>query len=114
MAAAIRSGSIVRRTGSTSTNTGRAPAIMMASALYAADNGVVITSSPAPMSERAQDQRDRVGAGADADRVRRARRGGEFLLERLDLGSEHEPAALDHAIDRGPDVGAHRRPAPAT
>ena len=33
-----------------SANTGRAPAIMMASALYAADSGVVMTSSPGPMS----------------------------------------------------------------
>ncbi len=56
-------------------------------------------------AERAQDQRDRVGAGADADRVRGAGGGGELLLERLDLRPEHEPAARDHAIDRGAHVG---------
>ena len=78
---------------------------MIASAVYAADSGDVITSSPGADAERAQDQRDRVGAGADADGVRRAGRGGELLLERLDLGSEDEPAARDHAIDRAPHVG---------
>ncbi len=50
--------------------------------------------------ERAQDQRDRVGARADADGVRGAGRGGEFLLEGGDFRPEHEPAARDHAIDR--------------
>ena len=55
--------------------------------------------------ERAQDQRDGIGAGADADRERRLAGGGELRLERLDLGSEHEPAARDHAIDRGLDGG---------
>ena len=34
-----------------SANTGRAPAIMMANAVYAADNGVVMTSSPGPMPD---------------------------------------------------------------
>ena len=37
------------RSGSMSANTGVAPAIMIASAVYAADSGVVITSSPGPM-----------------------------------------------------------------
>ena len=43
------SGSSVRRAGSMSANTGRAPAIMTASAVYAAESGVVMTSSPGPM-----------------------------------------------------------------
>ena len=51
--------------------------------------------------EGAEDQRDRIGAGADADRVRHAAGGGEFAFERLHFGSEHEPAARDHPIDGG-------------
>ena len=49
MAATMRSGSIVRRIGSMSANTGRAPVIMIARAVYAAESGAVITSSPGPM-----------------------------------------------------------------
>ena len=48
-AAEIASASIVRRPGSMSANTGLAPAISTASAVYAAESGVVITSSPGPM-----------------------------------------------------------------
>ena len=78
---------------------------MIASAEYAADSGDVITSSPGPMSERAQRQRERVGAGADADRVGAPHAAANSCLERLELRAEHEPAALDDARDRGVDVG---------
>ena len=50
IACSIRSGSSVRRSASMSTKIGRAPTMMMASAVYAADSGVVMTSSPGPMS----------------------------------------------------------------
>ena len=56
-------------------------------------------------ADRAQRQRDRVRAGADSDCVLRAACLGKLRLERLDLGAENEPAAGDHAIDRGADVG---------
>ena len=49
IAASVAAGSIVRRSGSMSANTGLAPVITMASALKAADNGAVMTSSPGPM-----------------------------------------------------------------
>ena len=93
-------GRCVSRDGSMSANTGRAPAIMIASAVYAADSGVVMTSSPGPMPSARRISAMRVGAGADADRVRRAGRRRELCLERLDLRAEHEPAARDDAIDR--------------
>src|SRR5687768_6521640 len=50
IAASTRRGSSVSRSGSMSANTGRAPAIITASAENAADSGGVITSSPGPMS----------------------------------------------------------------
>ena len=53
----------------------------------------------------AEDQRDRIGAGADADRVRRSHCGRELRFERLDFRAEHEPAAVDDALDRALDVG---------
>ena len=56
-------------------------------------------------AERAQDQRDRVGAGADADGVRGAGRRGELALERFDFRAEDEPAAGHDPLDRGADVG---------
>ena len=99
IARATCSGSIVSRDGSMSANTGRAPTIITASAVYAADNGVVMTSSPGPMPSRPQDERDRVGAGSDADGVGCAARRGKLRFERLDLRAEHEPAARDDAID---------------
>ena len=52
-------------------------------------------------AERAQRDRQRVGAGADADGVRRAAGCRELALERLELGTEHEPAALHDPGDRG-------------
>ena len=88
-----------------SANTGRAPAITIASAVYAADSGVVITSSPGPMPSARRMSAMRVGAVADADGVRRAGRGGELRLERLDLRAEHEPAAVDDALDGRADRG---------
>src|SRR5688572_19077530 len=50
IAASTCRGSSVSRSGSTSVKTGRAPAIITASAEYAAESGGVITSSPGPMS----------------------------------------------------------------
>ena len=96
-----------------SANTGRAPAIITASAEYAAESGGVITSSPGPMSSA---RRINVIASvpvptptACGDAARRRKLG----LERLDLGAEHEPAAREHAIDRRLDVGDNPRPASA-
>jgi hypothetical protein len=69
-----------------------------------------------PDAEAAQDDRDRVGARADADRVGGAAGRGELLLERLDLRAQHVPAAIDDAPDGGVDgrailtgVQAHER-----
>jgi hypothetical protein len=45
----MRSGSMVSRHRIDVANTGRAPVIMIASAVYAAESGERITSSPAPM-----------------------------------------------------------------
>ena len=56
-------------------------------------------------TESAQDESDGVGSVTDADRMGRAGSGGEFLLEADDFGSEDEPSALDHAVDRAPHVG---------
>ena len=59
--------------GSTSTITGVAPAAITASAVNAAVMAGTMTSSPGADVERAQHQRDRVGAVADADGVRARR-----------------------------------------
>ena len=37
--------------------------------------------------------------------MRRAGRRGELPFERLDLGTQHEPPAIDHALDRRADRG---------
>ena len=82
-----------------SANTGRAPTIMIASAEYAADSGVVITSSPGPTPSAAQRNRDRVGAGADAHRFSAPQAGANSCSNARSSGPEHEPAARDHAVD---------------
>ena len=56
------------------------------------------------MSERAENERDRVGPRAHAHRMRGAHGPGEFRLERLHLGAEDEPAARDDALDGGADL----------
>ena len=55
-------------------------------------------------AERAQHEGDRIGASPDADGAGRARRGREFLFERLDLGPEHEPSTGNDAVDRASHV----------
>ncbi len=57
-------------------------------------------------AEPPQDERERVGAGSDANRVRGTARDRELLLERLDLRPQHEPATVDHPVDgRLEDLG---------
>ncbi len=53
----------------------------------------------------AKDDRDGIRPRADAHAERRAAAVGERPLERLDLGPQHVPAALDHPADRGLDGG---------
>ena len=53
-AAATARGSRLRVSGSTSTNTGRAPVATMARAVKAAESDVVITSSPGPTPRTAR------------------------------------------------------------
>src|SRR5256886_15483610 len=50
IAAAMRAGSIVSVSGSTSTSTGRAPTCSMTLTVAAHVSGVVLTSSPGPIS----------------------------------------------------------------
>ena len=57
-----------------------------------------------PDAQPAQHECQGIGAGADADRMRRARERGKLRLEGLHFGSEHEPAAGDHAVDRRADI----------
>ena len=52
-----------------------------------------------PNPEAAEDERNRVGSGPDADGVPGTHRRRELRLERLDFRTENEPAARDHAID---------------
>ena len=52
-----------------------------------------------------KNQRERVGAVTDANGMSRARCRSELLLECLDLGTQHEPCAIDHATDRLVDGG---------
>src|SRR5207237_8361856 len=47
------------------------------------------------------------GAVGDADRVPRAAIGGKAALELLDLGSQDVDAVIDHALDRGHQLGLH-------
>ena len=48
-------------------------------------------------TDPAQRNRKRIGAGADADGVFSVCRGGELLLERLELRAEDEPAPCHHS-----------------
>ncbi len=100
IARSAAAGSSVSRSGSMSANTGRAPAITIAIAVYAAESGVVTTSSPAPMPSAR-----RINASASVPlptptAYGAPRRRGEFTLERLDLGPQHEPRAVHHARHR--------------
>jgi len=65
MAAAMRSGSMLRVRASTSTNTGRAPTSTMTLVVATQLSGVVITSSPGPIAGEAQGGEQRRGAGVE-------------------------------------------------
>ena len=58
---------------------------------------------------REQRQVQRAGAGVDADAELRARVGGELLLELGHLAAERELAGIEHALDRGIDLGLDAR-----
>ncbi len=62
--------------------------------------------------ERAQGKLERIGSVADRDALGRAAIRGELALERLDLGSENEPAAIADTGDRLVEEGAQRRVVP--
>jgi len=78
-AAATAAGSMQSVSGSTSTNTGRAPARTITLAVAGHVSGVVMTSSssPPPTAERPQGEVHRGGAGRDGERERRLRVGRE-------------------------------------
>ncbi len=59
-----------------------------------------------PDAEGSQRERDGVGARADAHGVGRVRGGGKLAFKRLDFRTQHEPAALDHAIDGASDLAS--------
>ena len=99
MARSTASGSIVNRRGSTSAKTGRAPAIRIASAVNAADNGVVMTSSPRPMPSARRMRASASVPVADTNGMCGSAGRCELGLERLHFRTEDEPAARDHAID---------------
>ena len=94
--------------GSTSQKTGTAPVGGIASALAQNVNDGHDHLVARPDAQRAQRDRDRLGAVGDADRVLRADVGGELGLERRHLRPEHEVPGVEHAVDRGADVRAQR------
>ena len=109
-APATRSGSRFSVRGSTSTNTGRAPACSTASAVKAAEIEVVTTSSPGPTPSARRARCERVGAVPDRHRVPRAERRGQLALEGLPLGAEDEPAGVEdprHRLVELAPVGGH-------
>jgi hypothetical protein len=59
-----------------------------------------------PDAQRAQRQRQGVGAVGDAHRVRHAEPGGELALEGLDLGTEDVPPRSQRARHRRVDLGS--------
>ena len=88
-----------------SANTGRAPAIMIASAEYAADSGDGndFVARTRPRAARRASASASVPVPTPTACARLARL-GELLLEGLQLRPQHEPAALDHALDRRANV----------
>ena len=68
-----------------------------------------ITSSPAPIPIASSDEDERIGAVRDADRVRHVEIRGRLVLEGLDLGTEDEPARLEHLGEALLQLGDQRR-----
>jgi hypothetical protein len=64
---------------------------------------------PRPDAERPEGDRDRLRAVGHADGVLHAAPRRPLALERLDLGAEHEPAAVEDAGDRRVDPRAQRQ-----
>ncbi len=88
-----------------SANTGRAPAIITASAVYAAESGVVITSSPGPMSSAR-----RISASASVPvptptAWAAPQAAANSVFERVRPRGRARTSRCDDAIDRAADVG---------
>ena len=95
--------------GLTSASTAVAPARSIPTIVGTHVFGAVITSSLGLTPDGEKGDRDRVRAVRDADAVADAARGGEVLLEALDLRREDVRAALEHAGDRVVELGPQRR-----
>ena len=67
------------------------------------------TSSPAPIPSASSAIFQRGGSGLDADAMARSGEPRELALEAIDLGPHDEARALQHFVDRRPDVGLDRR-----
>ena len=105
IAASTSRGSRVSRSGSMSVKTGRAPAIITASAEYAAESGGVITSSPGPISSA---RRIKVIASVPVPTPTAygtPLAAANSVSKASTSGPEDEPSARDHTVDGGAHGG---------
>ncbi len=65
---------------------------------------VVMTSSPGLTFERGHGEIERIGAVGAGHAVPDVHGGGEFPLERIDIGSADERVVADHGGDRAVDL----------
>ncbi len=109
MRASIAEASMLQVSGSTSTNTGLAPSSTIISAVAAKVKGVVMTSSPGPMSSAISAISSASVPLATVMQWRAPTKRGEPRLELLDLGAHDVLAVVEHALDAGMDAVLQRR-----
>ena len=95
--------------GSMSISSGMAPAISIAATVATAVCETVTTVAAGPDAQRAQRQRQRIGAVGAPDRMRRAQPRRELRLERAPLGAEDVPARVQRARHRRVDLAPAMR-----
>ena len=92
-----------------STSTGVAPSRATTPADAKNEYGLVMTSSPGPMPSAMRATQQGVGTRRHANRVGDADRIGQLTLERVDLGSADESAAVENPGQRGHQRVTNRR-----
>ena len=108
MNVATAAGERLKLTGSISQKTGLAPARAIVPAVAKKVNGLVMTSSPGPISRAISARSSSISPGGDTDAVFALAIGGDARLQLFDRRAKDEALACADLLDDRLDLGCQR------